>query len=202
GRRCRDRADAQAALLRVARERLEVLADERVSAGEDQDRGAHLGDLIDQREALPGRELARVAGQVGVGPAVRAGERARARRLPDHEQRRLREVEPGGRRGSGARRRAAVVHARAGVATLVPPTPPSWGAFARPDRGAFTRQAMFPCGWRFSYMSWWTYGICSKENVWERHGSTRPAATRSLSARASRSLAKCDPCSRFWRIQR
>ena len=71
-----------------------------------------------------------------------------------------------------------------------------------PGRGAFTRQAMFPCGWRFSYMSWCTYGICSKVKVCERHGSTLPAATRSFRAFACWSFAKWEPWKSFYRIQR
>src|SRR5262249_40076530 len=48
-----------------------------------------------------------------------------------------------------------------------------------PVRVAFTRHAMFPCGWRFSYISWW------KLKASERQGSTLPAITRSFSALAS-----------------
>src|SRR6185295_7399546 len=80
---------------------------------------------------------------------------------------------------------------------------------ARPSRAsqrsyslAFTRQDMLPGLCLFSYMSWCAFGMSANENVSEWHGSTFFCSTSSLNSADCLSLAKCEPCRRFWRIHR
>src|SRR5213078_4098643 len=53
-----------------------------------------------------------------------------------------------------------------------------------PGRGALTRIAMLPEGWRLSRISWWHAAVSANGNTRDRQGSTLPAITRSLAPRA------------------
>jgi hypothetical protein len=55
----------------------DVGAGQRVAAGDHEDPHAHPGGLLDEIEALLGAELVGMTAQLGVGPAVRAPQRAR-----------------------------------------------------------------------------------------------------------------------------
>ena len=71
-------------------DRKDVGPQERLAAGEDEDRRAGGGDLLDEREALGGGELAVVGAVQGGGAAVGARQVAAARHLPGHDARRAR----------------------------------------------------------------------------------------------------------------
>ena len=88
------------------------------------------------------------------------------------------------------------------VETRAYPSASRYSPTPRPVRGAPTRHAMLPCGWRFSYIAWCTLGMSLNSPVCDRHGSTFFASTSSLSAVACSSFAKCEPWKRFWRIHR
>ena len=82
----------------------QVGARQAVAAGEDEDRvrPAEPGDLVDQRQALGGAQLARERLGQGAGAAVPAGDAARPGDLPEHQHRALREVDlRPGRAGRG-----------------------------------------------------------------------------------------------------
>ena len=67
----------------VANQLEDVLAFQRVSAGEDEDGNVHLGDLVDQRLALGVIELVGVGDGLSGGAAVLAGQVAGLCDLPD-----------------------------------------------------------------------------------------------------------------------
>jgi hypothetical protein len=72
---------------------LEIVALERVTAGQDDDRRPHLGHVIQKSGALVERQLIRMTPVDRLGPAVATGERAGPRDLPDQQERGLVEVD-------------------------------------------------------------------------------------------------------------
>ena len=70
----------------VADQLKNILALHRVSAGEDKNRHAHLGDLVDQRLAFGVGQFVGVGDGLGGGAAVLAGQVAGLRDLPDGEK--------------------------------------------------------------------------------------------------------------------
>src|SRR5664280_2051097 len=67
----------------------DVVALEAVAAGQDQDRAwtTDPGQVVDQGEALGGRELVRARVALGIGPAVGTSQLAGLGHLPEHEER-------------------------------------------------------------------------------------------------------------------
>src|SRR5581483_7158620 len=103
-------------------------------AGHDQDRSAHVDDLVDQAERLAGGQLAWVAARDRRRPAVDAGERAGARDLPRDGERGPVEVDveeaaaPGRRVAAGWRRLPGrsghgLTSTRGAKCVIAPPAP-------------------------------------------------------------------------------
>ena len=72
----------------------DVVALERVAAGEDEDGNVHLGDLVDERLAFFVRELVGVGNGLGGGAAMLAGQVAGLRDFPDGKKGRFVVVDP------------------------------------------------------------------------------------------------------------
>src|SRR5262249_51523503 len=76
-------------------DREEVGPLQRIAAGEDEDAGVEVAELLDERERLVRRQLARIAFRRRLRTAVEAPKIARARDLPDRDRRVPREAHDG-----------------------------------------------------------------------------------------------------------